>query len=421
MGRTLPVLRRSTVLLAYFMLVALAGSARSQSTLKVLHTFGGYHDGYDPDGALTFDNAGNLYGTAAYGPGAGCDVGQGCGIAFKLKPNLDGSWSEDVLHFFDGADGATPVAGLAFDARGNLYGNTYRGGIADYGTVFKLTSRPGDSWVFSNIHSFASPASGVYPVAGVSFDNSGRLYGTTSAGGLYTNGIAYNLEPVSPSNWYEIPVHAFGAPGDGSVPYGGLIFDAAGNAYGTTNQGGANGVGTVFQLTRSRLNFGWTETVLYSFKGRICSQSSDGAGPAAGLTFDSAGDLYGTTQCGGAGGYGTVFKLTHNPDDTWTESILYAFQGGNDGANPTAPVTFDSAGNLYGTTVDGGPLTDGTIYKLTLANGSWTESVLHAFSYTDGAAPASGVILDAAGNLYGTASSGGTNGPSGGVAYEFIP
>jgi uncharacterized repeat protein (TIGR03803 family) len=283
-----------------------------------------------------------------------------------------------------------------------------------------MTQMSEGNWMLSTLYSFTSLSSGVYPVGGVSFDPAGRVCGTTSLGGLYTNGIIYNLGPVSVFAWYEIVAHSFGAPGDGALPYSSLIFDADGNAYGTTDQGGANNAGTVFKLTPNRLGFGWTEAVLYSFQGKICGQSADGAGPVAGVTFDATGNLYGTTECGGTGARGTVFKLTHNSDDTWTENAIYAFQGGSDGANPIAPVIFDSAGNLYGTTAYGGQLTDGTIFKLTPSNGSWTETTLYTFSYGDGSSPGP-VIFDNAGNLYGTTSSGGPYGPDGGVAYEFTP
>lgn len=401
--------------------VILAGSAGAQGTFKVLHNFGGSGDGYHPYSGLTFDSNGNLYGTTTDGPGTGCS-GQGCGTVFELKPGGDGSWRENIIHYFNGKDGSYPVAGLVFDRQGNLYGTTacYYGPCDTGDTVFKLMPTSDGNWILSTLYTFTLGKDGAYPIGGVSFDRAGRLWGTTQYGGLYGNGVVYNLAPISAFRWYEIIAHAFAGGTDGAVPYSGLIFDGSGNAYGTTNQGGANGVGTVFKLTPNKTGFGWTETVLYSFKGRICVESPDGAGPVAGLTFDSAGNLYGTTECGGVGGYGTIFTLTHNPDDTWTESVIYAFQGGNDGANPNTPVIFDGSGNLYGTTCCGGQLTDGTIYKLTPLSGSWGEMTLHTFSYSDGAAPGP-VILDHAGNLYGTAFSGGPYGSYGGVAYEFIP
>ncbi len=406
--------------LVFALTLGICSRAQAQGTLKVLHNFGGPGDGYAPDGALIFDNEGNLYGNATNGPGSGCGGPDGCGAVFKLHPNSNGTWAEDVIHYFFGADGANPVGGLVFDRRGTLYGNTYQGGAADFGTVFRMTQMSGGNWSLSTLYSFALGSSGVFPVGGVSFDRAGRLYGTASEGGPYTDGVVFDLGPLTVFNWYEIVAHAFGAPGDGALPYSSLIFDANGNAYGTTDQGGVSNAGTVFKLAPNRLTFGSTETVLYSFTGRICGQSPDGAGPVAGVTFDSAGNLYGTTECGGAYGRGTVFKLTRNSGGTWTESVIYAFQGGNDGANPIASVIFDGAGNLYGTTAYGGRLTDGTIFKLTPSHDSWTETTLYTFSYSDGASPGS-VIFDGAGNLYGTTSSGGLYGPAGGVAFEFTP
>ena len=397
------------------------GAQAQRGTLRILHDFGGSGDGFHPYGSLVFDTNGSLYGTAPDGPGTGCEGDQGCGVVFKVKPNPDGTWAEGVIHYFSGADGANPTGGLVFDRHGNLFGTTYAGGIGDFGTVFKLTPTFNSGWVLSTLYAFpASGANGAFPIAGVSFDQVGHLYGTAYEGGPDNYGVVYELGPLTVFAWYEILLHGFGAAGDGRLPYSGLIFDASGNAYGTTDQGGANNAGTVFKLTPNRLRFGWTETVLYSFTGQICGESADGAGPVAGVTFDSAGNLYGTTECGGAYGRGTVFKLTHNADDTWTESVLYAFQGGNDGSQPTAPVTFDDTGNLYGTTCCGGQLTDGTIFKLTPFNGSWTETTLYSFSYSDGASPGP-LIFDSAGNLYGTTNSGGTYGPNGGVAFEFTP
>lgn len=420
MGSSAPLTHRLVFLVSMLALVlGTCSSARAQGTLRVLHNFGGSGDGYAPSGALALDGHGNLYGTTYHGPGGGCIGDLGCGVVFKLQPNSDGTWTESVIHYFSGVDGSNPTAGPVFGRRGDLYGTTYAGGPADYGTVFRMTLVPGGNWILSSLYSFPAVSSGIYPVSGVSFDPAGRLYGTTSIGGPYTWGIVFDLGPVTAFNWYEILTHGFGAPGDGELLYGNLIFDASGNAYGTTNMGGANNAGTVFKLTPNRLTFGWTEAVLYSFRG-TCNEGPDAAEPAAGLTFDSAGNLYGTTECGGAYGLGTVFKLTHNSDGTWTESVIYSFDGGSDGANPLSSVIFDNAGSLYGTTSDGGQFTDGTIFKLTPSHGSWTETTLHTFSYSDGAFPGT-VIFDSAGNLYGTTSSGGTYGQAGGVAFEFIP
>jgi uncharacterized repeat protein (TIGR03803 family) len=207
-------------------------------------------------------------------------------------------------------------------------------------------------------------------------------------------------------------IYSFAGGADGAYPYSDLIVDAAGNLYGTTKQGGTVDGGTVFELTRTK--DGWKHQVLYSFLGG----PNDGAGPIAGLVFDSAGNLYGTTAGGGSSSSGTVFKLARNSHGDWTESILYSFTGSNgDGANPNTDLVLDSKGNLYGTTSGGGQYYKGECYsgcgivfRLTPnSNGTWTETVIHVFAGTpDGGIPASAVALDADGNIYGTTAYGGT-------------
>jgi uncharacterized repeat protein (TIGR03803 family) len=192
-------------------------------------------------------------------------------------------------------------------------------------------------------------------------------------------------------------LHEF-AGNDGRYPVDGLVFDTTGNLYGTTVAGGTGGYGTVFKLSPN-LDGTWTETVLYSFTGGV-----DGSTPEDGVTLDAAGDLYGTTYYGGAGGYGTVFKLSPNLDGTWTETLLYSFTGGADGSNPEASVIFDAAGNLYGTTVYGGKFGLGAVFRLSKnSSGTWTETVLYSpDSNAAGCCSFAKLTFDAAGNLYGT-------------------
>ncbi len=316
-----------------------------------------------------------------------------------------------TLHRFKGKDGRQLEAGVILDAAGNLYGTTYGGGPA-YGVVFKLTPKPDGSWRESVLYNFQWGFDGSLPAASLVFDAAGNLYGTTSAGGgaCYC-GTVFKLTPNQDGSWTESVLYSFMGGSDGGGPVASLIFDSAGSLYGTTAGGGSFGNGTVFKLTPNR-DGSWTESVLYSFMG-----GSDGGGPVASLIFDSAGSLYGTTAGGGSFGNGTVFKLTPNRDGSWTDSVLYSFMGGSDGGDPVASLIFDSTGSLYGTTAGGGSLGNGTVFKLTPnRDGSWTEQVLHGFSYKDGEYPSAGLILDAAGNLYGTTAMGGAYGV--GVAFE---
>jgi uncharacterized repeat protein (TIGR03803 family) len=400
--------------------LVMAPAAEAASKYNVLHAFYG-SDGYQPYAGLIFDAAGNLYGTTLEG-GTGCQIG--CGTVFKLSPNADGRWTESVLHRFNGNDGSIPVAGLIFDATGNLYGTTYAGGAISQGTVFKLTANADGSWTESVLHSF-NGSDGAYPYAGLIFDAAGSLYGTAYEGGSGTGcstngcGTIFKLTPNADGRWTESVLHSFNNT-DGATPEAGLIFDAAGNLYGTTiyggfiTCGGGNGCGVVFKLTRGA-DGSWTESVLHSF-----GRGSDGADPVAGLIFDTAGNLYGTTEGAGAHGYGAVFKLTPSANGSWTESVLHSFEG-NGGEQPWAGLIFDAAGNLYGTTYGGGASFAGTVFKLTPnADGRWTESVLHSFEGKPATTPGLGsLVFGSAGALYGTTEecSSGCEG----VVYQITP
>jgi uncharacterized repeat protein (TIGR03803 family) len=281
---------------------------------------------------------------------------------------------------------------------------------------------------------FAFPASGGgggYP-QGIVFDASGNIYGAAASNGAHNLGIIYQLTPSS-SGWVEHVLHAFSGLGDGSLPYGSVTLDSAGNLYGTASNGGAHGHGVVFEL-KPQTGGGWAETVLHSFTG-----GADGNSPTGGVTMDASGSLYGTTVYGGnttstfcklAGpGCGVAFKLT--PTSTgWTESLMHIFTGGNDGANPGTVLIFDSAGNAYGAAAYGGNVSTcpfsigcGTVYKLTLgSNGKFTGSTLHRFTNkADGSAPAAHLFLDGSGNLFGTASAGASAActPTGGCGTVF--
>ena len=409
---------RATIALALAMVftltVLLNQSAQAQTlpadgswTEKLLHSFNGT-DGSVPDAGLIFDTAGNLYGTTYYG--GTYDYG----TVFELTRSHDtahGGWTEKVLHSFNGADGGNLFGGLILDAFGNLYGTGNAGGFG-FGTVFELTRSPntaGGGWTEKVLHSF-NGTDGAVPDAALIFDAAGNLYGTTTYGGGLGN--VFELTPAAGGGWTEKVLYNVG-----NVPFGGLIFDSAGNLYGTTYYGGTYGHGAVFELTPVA-DGSWTEEVLYSFH----NNDADGAGPYPTLIFDAAGNLYGTTYNGGFYGYGTVFELMPAAGGGWTEKVLHSFNG-TDGAYLFGGLIFDAAGNLYGTTVVGGSHGYGTVFELTpAAGGNWTEKVLYSFhnNGTDGAEPGwASLIFDAAGNLYGTTLDGGTYGY--GTVFEITP
>jgi uncharacterized repeat protein (TIGR03803 family) len=204
---------------------------------------------------------------------------------------------------------------------------------------------------------------------------------------------------------------------DGRAPYGRLISDTAGNLYGTTELGGMSGGGTVFELTKPTGPSGWTETVLYNFTG-----GADGGQPYGGVIFDSLGNLYGTTNRGGASDAGTVYQLAPPAEQggSWTETVLYSFAGGTDGQNPEGDLTFDQAGNLYGTTTAGGSPGNGIVFELAPAQGgTWSETVLHSFFHKEGVSPRAAVLFDRHGSLSGTLANGGASG--GGAVFRLDP
>jgi uncharacterized repeat protein (TIGR03803 family) len=346
-----------------------------------------------------------------------------------------GSWAvsnEKVLYTFqNGSDGGNPIAGLIFGAQGHLYGTTPSGGDFGAGSVFRLTHNKSGSWTEKVLYSFQGNfVDGAGPTGSLVFDKQGNLYGTTAGGGVgvVQDGTVFKLEPTAQGPWKETILHRFNCTlgvhhNDGCDPQSNLIFDGAGNLYGTTLKGGGgdsttfchNGCGTVFKLSPNQ-NGTWTESLIHRFPHGQ-GGTPDGQNPYAGLIMDSAGNLYGTTYIGGPDDAGMVFRLTPNSDGTWKETVLFNFKATvnnpKDGANPYAGLLMDKAGNLYGTTRDrGGKVTGGgTVFKLApTAVGEWKETVIHAFPaprYHDGELVLTGLIADASGNLYGAATSGG--------------
>jgi len=301
-----------------------------------------------------------------------------------------------VLYTFTGGtDGANPVGTLVRDGGGNLYGTTYTGGLATgcgpgtgCGTVFRFTPSTGKLKV---LYTFTGGNDGGNPITALVRDSAGNLYGSADWGGQYFSGVAY----LVPKTGGQSILHAFqGGPNDGSGHISALTRDSAGNLYGTAEVGGANGVGAVFEIT------GGSEKLLYSF----LHSSSDGGAPWGGVVRDSAGNLYGTTEGGGANSVGTAFKLTAGGAESW----LYSFPGTPGQQIAFAGVIRDGAGNLYGTTFNGGAFgSNGTVYKLNKTGTATT--FLFSFNQTDGGEPYGPLVRDKAGNLYGTTTMGGAN------------
>ena len=406
------------------------------SKYKVLHKFTG-QDGQHPYAGLIFDAKGNLYGTTRDGGS------KDFGTVFKLTPNADGSWKETVLYSFcsvtNCADGADPIAGLIFGATGSLYGTTAAGQGGGSGVVFQLKPHADGSWTESVLHRFTGPPDGLEPAAGLTFDTAGNLYGTTIYGGSgpdcgsFGCGVVFELTPNADGSWNEKVVYSFCslmACADGALAIAGLIFDTAGNLYGTTAFGGSSshctgspsGCGVAFRLT-PQTSGNWTESVLHSF-----TYSTDGGDPEAGLTLDAAGSLYGTTIFGaslcGNVTCGVVFKLKPTSDGSWTEGVLHSFKD-HPAAQPHAAVIFDPTGNLYGTAANSlGVSGYGAVFRLgPKQGGGWTYTVLHTFHDQSVSFPHGGLVLDSAGNLYGTASDcdDGNNCFGNGVVFEVSP
>ena len=408
-----------------FALTVLMSPAAQAQTFNVLHNFTGGQDGAHPSAGVTMDAAGNLYGTAKAGGDLTCNAPNGCGTVYQLKHRGSGFVFNPLYRFGVSPDGGIATAPVVFGPDGALYSTTSYGGINGKGVVFKLRPSPTACstalcpWSENVLYSFKGGANGdgSNPI-GLLFDQAGNIYGTTSGGGTYGGGTAYELTS-SGSGWTESVLHSFGGAGDGSIPYRSVLtFDNAGNLYGTTYLGGSSNYGTVFQLTPS--GSGWTEKVIYSF-----TDGSDGGYPYAGLIFDQSGNLYGATTDGGTGGGGTVFELSPSGGG-WTYSVLYSITGPlGYQCGPAWALVMDAGGNLYDTTQCDGANNVGSIFKLTKTGGSWTYTSLHDFTGgTDGGYPISNVIFDTSGNLYGTAYAGGTGSACGGgcgVVWEIKP
>ena len=391
--------------IASAMLLIFAATQSQAQTFTVLHQFTG-SEGATPIAGVTMDRAGNLYGTAYLGgQGFGfCNLG--CGTVYQLKRTRTG-WLFNPLYFFQGPDGANPQSRVVFGPDGALYGTAVQGGPHGRGVVFRL--RPPATvcravpclWSLTIVHAFEQSNDGSYPGAGdLVFDSAGNIYGTTGDGGDSFGGVVYQLVP-SNGSWTENILHNFQGGNDGARPDAGVIFDSQGNLYGTTEAGGTTGGGTVYKMTRS--GSGWTESVIHSFQNE-----TEGSAPTGGLIFDAAGNLYGATSSGGPGFAGAAYKLTPSGGG-WSSEVLYNFTAY---VGSHASLMFGPNGALYGTL----GLGDVDVFELTQSNGQWTQTGINGRTNDS---PMGNVIMDAAGNLYTTGSQGGLN--QNGVVLQITP
>ena len=390
----------------------IAAPAAQAQTFQVLHAFTGGQDGAAQEDGLTIDQAGNLYGTASAGGNQvsgyeNNDGNTGCGSVFKLAHDGSG-WVLTPLYDFEGGSGGNnPGVGVVFGPDGALYGAATTTATCDgfeCGLVYSIRPRPNPcgsflcSWQETVLHQFTGAPDGLDPDSRVIFDAAGNLYGSTvfggPYGGAYGYGTVYELTP-SHGSWTENVIYSFNPnlPVAVVLPSGGLFFDQAGSLYGTAELGWTENVfGGVWQLQPSQS--GWNYNLLYYFNGY------DGAEPL-GLIGDGSGNLYGVTAGAVGNDSGTIYELSPSGSG-WNYNLVYDF-GFEDYASG---LVMDSAGNFYGVN-SGGFFNDGNIFKLTKSGSTWTYSVLHTFSGADGAGPEGSVVIDSSGNLYGTAAAGG--------------
>jgi uncharacterized repeat protein (TIGR03803 family) len=397
----------------------------------MVYTFPGNPNGYSPTSSLISDAAGNLYGTTYTGGNGDCifsgGAAPGCGAIYEISPASGGGWTEKLIYNFEGGtDGMLPYAGLVMDAAGNLYGAASVGGDGTFGsggTIYKLSppSIGGGSWTFSVVFFFANQATdGGAPLGTLIFDHAGNLYGTTSGGGTSNYGTIFKLSPPSGSGgaWTETVLHYFSGT-DGYHPESGLYQDGEGNLYGTTYYGGdladcsGSGCGVVYKLVPGS---GGTYSLMMLHR----FVSSDGAYPYGGITYYH-GDYYGTTSTNNTTRGGSVFELTPGHGGPWTFTTLHTFGGAGDGSAPYSGVISDAHGNLYGTTYGSGENGYGTAYKLSPGSGgTWNETILENFNYPASFAPIGGLLLKGS-KLFGTTTdcNGGFSAGCGGYGNVF--
>jgi uncharacterized repeat protein (TIGR03803 family) len=389
---------KSKTLFYLILLTLLTSLSVHAQAFSVIHSFTGGIGGTEPAAGVT------IRGNALFGTTYGYP---NCGTVYQLT-HSGSDWSFSTLAAL--SHDCNPVSRVVFGPDQHLYGTASGGGTYGGGAVFKLTPQVGPCkdvacyWKVSDLHDFGSGTDGVAPfyVEPV-WDQQGNVYGTTSGGGGSPNceggcGTVFELTP-SGNGYTESVLYSFSGP-DGAIPYAGLVFDKNGNLFGTTAGGGTTGSGTVFELTYVP-GVGWTEHALYSFQNAV-----DGSGPRGGVIFDSAGNLYGTVWAGGNGNSGTVFELSPS-GNTWTFKLLYSFTG-EANCGPAATLSMDGAGNLYGTTQCDGIYGNGSAFKLSNTENGWVYTSLHDFTGgSDGFEPISNVAIDTDGTLFGTTQGGG--------------
>jgi uncharacterized repeat protein (TIGR03803 family) len=432
--KTARAIAQTAVMLAValFMNASLASPVEAQ-TYSVIHNFVGSLDGSEPTSGVMIDSSGNMYGTTFFGD-------QATGTAYKISHHSGGWLLVPLYYFTTMADGVIPYDQPVFGPDGALYLTVAFGGVGPCSTYNNTTGcgalvtlrplptpppTPLTPWRDTPIYKFTGGADGANPYsAQIIFDAAGNLYGTTFNGGssLCSGGcgVVYKMTKTN-GTWNETVLYSFTSGTDGSHPWSGVTLDSAGNLYGTTTAAGTYGYGTIFKLTPS--GGGYTFSTLYAFHGQ-----TDGGVPFSGLTFDASGNLYGATSTYGSGNGGTIYKLTPSGGG-WNFSTAYTFSGPSGGFNPgpVANLTFDAQGNIYGTTHLDGASNYGSVFKLTPNGGGWNYTSLHDFTGgLDGGYPRCAVSFDSSGNMYGTASEGGSGNPvncvgSCGVVWQITP
>ena len=395
----------------------------SATTYRAISHFDYNVNGGNIEHGVTRDAEGNLYGTTS--DGGPLDFG----VVFKMTQRPDGTWAQSVLHFFQGGhDGRGPVSGLTFDKDGNLYGVTVAGGkpcpghAAGCGTVYKLTPQANGAWKHTVIYSFAGPEGEIRSTE-LTFDTAGNLYGLSQVGDTHCCGVVFRLKPQDDGSWSEEIIYAFKGGSDGNYPVGNVVFDQAGNLYGETGQGGSKDCGFVYRLTPNP-GGSWPKTVVHDF----CASNSDGSRPSGGLTMDANGNFFGVTWWGGVRshpcpvqtGCGTVFELKSQSDGNWSYRTLHAFLD-TPSAQPWGGVAVDAGGNIYGTTVLNGTNDYGTVFMLTHnPDDTYAVKTLHVFVGYPALYPLGTLVLDGSGTIFGTTMF--TNPmPGTGVVFKIIP